>query len=166
MAQVKHISYYTNVMQSWSKQLGSKPTEAHLSLAHVFGRPGKQSLAVALALRNGGVTGAQIKLASSLVDGKATPQLNHMRDLIAAKLFTREAGAGYCLTLAPKGQQFVDLHGAKAAEKVTGGKPVAKGAVKAKGKRGAKAVKVTAPAETPTPEAPAVSEGQPAEMTV
>ena len=161
MAQVKHISYYTNVMQSWSKPLGSKPSEAQLSLAHVFGRPGKQSLAVAMALRDGGVTGAQIKLASSLVDGKATPQLNHMRDLIAAKLFTREAGEGYCLTLAPKGQQFVDLHGAKAAAKVE-----AKAPVKAKGKRKAKAVKVTAPAETPTSEAPAVSEGQPAEMTV
>jgi hypothetical protein len=154
MAQVKHISYYTNVMQSWSKPLGSKPTEAQLSLAHVFGRPGKQSLAVAMALRDGGVTGQQIKLASSLVDGKATPQLNHMRDLIAAKLFTREAGEGYCLTLAPKGQQFVDLHGAKAAEKVT----AAPKAMKAKGKRKAKAVKVTAPAETPTSEAVPVSE--------
>jgi hypothetical protein len=162
MAQVKHISYYTNVMQSWSKPLGSKPSEAQLSLAHVFGRPGKQSLAVAMALRDGGVTGAQIKLASSLVDGKATPQLNHMRDLIAAKLFTREAGDGYCLTLAPKGQQFVDLHGAKAAEKVTGGKPVAK----AKGKAVKKAKAKPAPAETPTPEAATVTEGQPAEMTV
>ena len=122
MSQVKHISYYTNVMQSWSSsELGKKPTEAELSLAHVFGRPGKQSLAVALALRDGGVTGAQIKAVSALVDGKPTPQLNHMRDLIKARLFTREAVTGaYALTLAPRGQQFVDLHGAKAAEKLAG----------------------------------------------
>jgi len=119
MSNVKHISYYTNVTTQWSRELGTKPTEAQLSLAHVFGRPGKQSLAVALALRDGGVTGAQIKLASSLFDGKATPQLNHMRDLIKARMFTREAVPGaYAITLAPKGQQFVDLHGAKAAEKL------------------------------------------------
>jgi hypothetical protein len=119
MTQVKHISYYTNVMQNWSRELGGKPTEAQLSLAHVFGRPGKQSLAVAMALRDGGVSGGQVKLASSLFDGLATPQLNHMRDLVAAKLFTREAVPGYTLTLAPKGQQFVDLHGARQTEKLT-----------------------------------------------
>jgi hypothetical protein len=60
MAQVKHISYYTNVMQSWSKaDLGKAPTEAQLALAHVFGRPGKQSMAVAMALRDGGVSGSK-----------------------------------------------------------------------------------------------------------
>ena len=135
-------------------------TPVHHQLANAHVRTFDIRLAVAMALRDGGVTGQQIKLASSLVDGKATPQLNHMRDLIAAKLFTREAGEGYCLTLAPKGQQFVDLHGAKAAAKVE-----AKAPVKVKGKRKAKAVKVTAPAETPTSEAVPVSEGQPAELT-
>ena len=153
MSQVKHISYYTNVMQSWSSsELGKKPTEAELSLAHVFGRPGKQSLAVALALRDGGVTGAQIKAVSALVDGKPTPQLNHMRDLIRARLFTREAVTGaYALTLAPKGQQFVDLHGAMAAAKLA--RKVASEAKPAK--------PVT---ETPTSEPATVTEGQPAEI--
>jgi hypothetical protein len=132
MSNVKHISYYTNVTQQWSKPLGAKPTEAQLSLAHVFGRPGKQSLAVAMALRDGGVTGSQVKLASSLFDGKATPQLNHMRDLIKARMFNREAVPGaYAITLGPKGQQFVDLHGAKAVEKLAdkaaGDKPVKAG---------------------------------------
>jgi hypothetical protein len=157
MAQVKHISYYTNVMQSWSKaDLGKAPTEAQLALAHVFGRPGKQSMAVAMALRDGGVSGKQIKLASALFDGKATPQLNHMRDLIAAKLFTREPVSGaYVITLAPKGQQFVDLHGAKAAEKVTGDKPVAKAKGKAKRSKATPAAAV----ETPTNEAPMAPEG-------
>ena len=156
MAQVKHISYYTNVMQSWSKvDHGVKPTEAQLALAHVFGRPGKQSLAVAMALRDGGVTGKQIKLASSLFDGKATPQLNHMRDLIAAKQFTREPVAGaYALTLAPKGQQFVDLHGAKAAAKVEAAAPV-----KAKPVKAAKPRKVKAA----TSEAASLTEAMPVE---
>ena len=133
MSNVKHISYYTNVMQSWSRDLGSKPTEAQLSLAHVFGRPGKQSLAVALALRDGGVSGGTIKAVSALFDGKPTPQLNHMRDLLKAKLFTREAVPGaYCITLAPKGQQFVDLHGARAADKLADKASEAKPAKKAK----------------------------------
>lgn len=163
MAQVKHISYYTNVMASWSKpDLGAKPSEAQLALAHVFGRPGKQSMAVAMALRDGGVTGKQIKGAAALFDGKPTPQLNHMRDLISERLFTREAVPGaYVITLAPKGQQFVDLHGAKAAEKVA-----AKAPVKAKGKAKAKKATPVAVSETPTSEAPTVTEGQPAELTV
>ena len=173
MSQVKHISYYTNVMQSWSSsELGKKPTEAELSLAHVFGRPGKQSLAVALALRDGGVTGAQIKAVSALVDGKPTPQLNHMRDLIKARLFTREAVTGaYALTLAPRGQLFVDLHGAKAAEKLAGKAEKAKPAKQArkvagKPKGEGKPVEVTTQpvTETPTSEPATVTEGQPAEI--
>ena len=173
MSQVKHISYYTNVMQSWSSsELGKKPTEAELSLAHVFGRPGKQSLAVALALRDGGVTGAQIKAVSALVDGKPTPQLNHMRDLIKARLFTREAVTGaYALTLAPRGQQFVDLHGAMAAAKLAGKAEKAKPAKQArkvagKPKGEGKPVEVTTQpvTETPTSEPATVTEGQPAEI--
>ena len=163
MSQVKHISNYTNVMQAWHKGLGNKPTEAEFALAHVFGRPGKQSLAVAMALRDGGVTGNQIKLASSLVDGKPTPQLNHMRDLIASKSFERLPVPGsYALKLAPKGQQFVDLHGAKAVEtalsKVKTDKAT-KAPKKAKGERKAKvATPVAATVETPTSEAPTVTE--------
>jgi hypothetical protein len=123
-----------------------------LALAHVFGRPGKQSMAVAMALRDGGVTGKQIKGAAALFDGKPTPQLNHMRDLISEKLFTREAVPGaYVITLAPKGQQFVDLHGAKAAAKVEA--KVAKVA-KAKPAKASKPRKAAKPAG----DAPTVSE--------
>lgn len=148
MANVKHVSNYTNVYASWSKTLGPKPTEAQLALAHVFGKPGKQSLAVAMALRADGVTGSQIKQASGLFDGKFTPQLNHMRELITGNCFTREAVPGkYVLTLAPKGQQFIDLHGAKAAAKVTAA-PV-KAAAKAAKPRKAKAVKVEPVADMP-----------------
>jgi len=142
MANVKHAAYYTNVFANWSKALGSKPTEAQLSLAHVFGRPGKQSLAVAMALRDGGVSGQQIKQASALFDGKATPQLNHIRDLIAAGSFDR-TGPGYCLTLSDKGQKWVETHTAKAAEvKVETKKVSAKSARKAERKAKVKAAKV------------------------
>jgi len=161
MSNVKHISYYTNVMQGWSKALGSKPTEAQLSLAHVFGRPGKQSLAVALALRSEGVTGNQIKQVSSLFDGKATPQLNHMRDLIAAGMFKREAVPGaYALTLAAKGQTFVSHHGKPATEKPVA-EPKAKKAKVSKPRK-VKAVPVTdsdvpasVPVNAPVAEQPA-----------
>lgn len=163
MANIKHIDNYTNVMKQWSKPLGAKPTESQLALAHVFGRPGKQSFAVALALREAGVTGAQIKLASSLFDGKATPQLNHMRALIDARMFTRESGVpGYKLVKGPKADQFIELYGAKATEgagkAVKGDKP--KAATKAAGKRKAKAATpVAAEVQTPVSEAPAVNEG-------
>ena len=159
MSQVKHISYYTNVVTNWSRELGNKPTEAQLALAHVFGRPGKQSLAVAMALRDGGVTGNQIKQASALFDGKPTPQLNHMRDLIKAKSFTREAVPGaYAITLAPNGQKFVDLHGARAmaaAEvkviaKAAAVKPVkAKKAAAPRKPKAVKPVEVVVPVEVP-----------------
>lgn len=124
MSNVKHISYYTNVMQQWGKQLGPKPTEAQLATAHVHGRPGKQSFIVALALRADGVTRGQMLEAASLFDGKPTPQLNHMRALVNAKMFTRLPVPGaYALEIGPKHQQFADLHGAKAAATEAAAKP-------------------------------------------
>ena len=116
MSNVKHVSYYTNVMQQWSKALGPKPTEAQLATAHVHGRPGKQSLVVAMALRDCGVTRGQMLEAAGLYDGKPTPQLNHMRALVDSRMFTRQPVPGaYVLTVGPKHQQYADLHGAKAA---------------------------------------------------
>lgn len=157
MANVKHVNYYTNVLARWSKaDLGKMPTEAQLAVAHVFGRPGKQSLAVAMALRDTGVSGKQIKLAAALFDGRATPQLNHIRDLVASKSFTRENVPGvYAITLAPNGQRFIDLHGAKAAAK-TETTPVKAAAVKGKAK--VKAKGKVAPAETPISDVATVTE--------
>lgn len=151
---IKHAGFYANVFSQWSKALGPKPTEAELSLAHVFGRPGKQSLAVAMALRDAGVKGTQIKGASALVDGKATPQLNHLRDLITAGLVNREPVPGaYVIRVTAKGQKFVELHGAKVTAVVKPDKPVK---AKANKPRKAKAVPVDVqpvietPAEQPT----------------
>jgi hypothetical protein len=135
MANVKHIAFYTNVMQQWSKPLGPKVTEAQLALAHVFGKPGKQSLVVAMALRDDGVTRGQMLQATALFDGKPTPQLNHMRALVNAKLLTRQPVPGaYVLVKGPKADQFIDLHGAKAAATVEAkaDKPKAKKPRKAK----------------------------------
>jgi hypothetical protein len=145
MSNVKHISYYTNVMQNWSKPLGPKPSEAELALAHVFGRPGKQSFVVALALRGDGVTRGQMLEACSLFDGKPTPQLNHMRALVNAKMFTRLPVPGaYAIEKGPNAQRFIELHGTKAAE------VDAKPAKKAKGKAKAKKATPVTVVETPT----------------
>ena len=150
MSNVKHVSYYTNVMQQWGKQLGPKPTEAELALAHVFGRPGKQSFVVGMALREAGVTRGQMLEACAMFDGKPTPQLNHMRALVNAKMFTRQPVPGaYALVKGPNADRFIDLHGAKAAAEAKPAKVKA-----AKKPRKAKAAK---PAELP------VSETAPAE---
>src|SRR5215469_6596476 len=92
MAQVKHISFYTNVYTAWAGcpvKLGPKPTEAQLATAHVHGKPGKQSLTVAMALRDCGVSREQMLAASGLYDGKCTPQLNHMKALVASGMLVR-----------------------------------------------------------------------------
>ena len=137
-------------MQQWGKQLGPKPTEAELALAHVFGRPGKQSFVVGMALREAGVTRGQMLEACAMFDGKPTPQLNHMRALVNAKMFTRQPVPGaYALVKGPNADRFIDLHGAKAAAEAKPAKVKA-----AKKPRTAKAAK---PAELP------VSETAPAE---
>ena len=150
MATVKHVSYYTNVMQQWGKQLGPKPTEAELALAHVFGRPGKQSFVVGMALREAGVTRGQMLEACAMFDGKPTPQLNHMRALVNAKMFTRQPVPGaYALVKGPNADRFIDLHGAKAAAEAKPAKvKAAKKPRKAKADRPAELpVSETAPAE-------------------
>ena len=151
MSNVKHVSYYTNVMQQWSKALGPKPSEAQLATAHVHGRPGKQSLVVAMALRDCGVTRGQMLEAAGLYDGKPTPQLNHMRALVDSRMFTRQPVPGaYVLTVGPKHQQYADLHGAKAAAD----KPAKVKAAKVSKPRKAKVtatVEAVAPVTEPAP---------------
>lgn len=101
---------YAVELKAWQPKVhGPKPSEAELSTAHAFGKPGKQSLALALALREGGVTGDQMKLVSALRDGKPTPHLNHMKLLVKAGSFTRAATPGvYKVTLTPTGKRWVE----------------------------------------------------------
>lgn len=100
------LTRYNEQLKVWSKQLGGKPTAELLETAHCFGRPGKQSLALAMAMRAEGVTAGQIIMACG------APQNNHRRDVIAAGWFKRdmnqpESPAGhtvYKINLTPKGE--------------------------------------------------------------
>src|SRR5687767_5896170 len=104
----KHANATVQLMTSWAtKQLGSKPDGAVVDKVHGLGlRPGKQALAVSMALRPEGVSGAQIVMACG------APQLNRMRGLIADGHVKRDMSAGsneqghtvYRLTLTHKGE--------------------------------------------------------------
>lgn len=135
-------SHYAAVFQGWASKLhGPQPTEAQLATAHGFGRPGKQSMAIAMMLRDGGASGHQIKQVSALFDGNPTPHLNKARELIAGGSFNREPGTGYKLTLTPKGQAWLDKHAAGAGATVVAATP-AKAASKPRKAKG-KPAKVT-----------------------
>lgn len=93
MSKSTNRGHYTNVFSAWSKALGPQPTEAQLATAHVFGRPGKQALGIAMAMRDQGMNTAQMCGASALFDGKPTPCRNKLigtGGLVQAGLFTRE----------------------------------------------------------------------------
>lgn len=164
-------NWYGNVFKSWNvKQLGPKPAAEMLAQIHSLGaRPGKQALASAMALRDCGVTGAQIVIACG------APQLNKMRGFITDALLKREpvspSAEGhtvYKLVVTPKGLQRIKQTEARVAKAEAAGKAEAvekpaKAVSKAKGKgKGKKAAKVKA-AETPTAEAEAQPEVQAAE---
>ncbi len=112
-------NWYGNVFKAWqSKQLGPKPTAEMLATIHNLGaRPGKQALAIAMSLRDCGVTNSQIVIACG------APQLNKMRGLITDAYLKREAvppspegHTVYKLTLTGKGKQRVE-RSVKAADK-------------------------------------------------
>lgn len=139
---------YAPVFKQWPvKQLGNKPADDLLQVAHAFGRAGKQSLALALAMRPEGVTQGQIQIACG------APQNNHRIGLIRAGYFKRDMTAPktdaghtvYRITLTTKGEQAMKkrLEAAAKAE-VDGGKP-------AKVSKPRKAKKAKADAATPAP---------------
>ena len=163
---------YTNahalLLASWAnpelkKLLGPRPTEAQLAAAVQLGnRPGRQTLALAMAMRDVGTTGPQIQLACG------APQNNTRGDMIKAALLKRVMTAPdatghtvYKVELTAKGKARCELNAKReAALEAEGGKPeaakadkpAAKVPAKAKGaSKGKKATKV-APAETPTSE--------------
>ena len=153
----KHIDdvlgHYANYFKAWQpKLLGPKPERAMFDAVHKLGaRPGKQALANAMAMRDCGVTGAQIVIACG------APQLNKMRGFITDGLLKREAvpanGAGhtvYKLTLTAKGKGKVD----KVAVATDAAKP-------AKAKRKAKAKPAEAPVAAPVAVTEAPAEAQP-----
>ena len=154
---------YAPQFKAWqAKQLGSKPNDDMLTVAHAFGRPGKQSLALAMAMRPEGVSGAQVVMACG------APQNNHRRDLLASGYFKRDntvphndqGHTVYKITLTPKGEAAMKRR-YEAADKATLQGDAPKATKKAKG-TGKRKPKGEAPAVAPavTASEPAPVEGQ------
>lgn len=128
-------NWYSNVFKSWqAKQLGPKPTAEMLAQIHKLNaRPGKQALACAMALRDCGVTGAQIVMACG------APQLNKMRGFITDALLKREpvspSAEGhtvYKLVVTAKGLQRIKQAEARVAKTEAEGNTKAEAEPKAK----------------------------------
>jgi hypothetical protein len=129
-------NWYGEVFKTWqSKQLGPKPTVDQLSSIHKLGaRPGKQALAIAMGLRDCGVTGSQIVMACG------APQLNKMRGLISDAYLKRLAAPMaanghqvYKLEVTTKGKQRIARSEAVLAKQVEAEKATVDKPVKAKG---------------------------------
>lgn len=140
MSNTNESNWYGDIFKAWqAKQLGPKPTTDMLANVHNLGaRPGKQALAIAMSLRDCGVTGSQIVIACG------APQLNKMRGYIADAYLKRlpvpRDAVGhtvYRLEVTAKGKQRIERSVKAAAkqadaEKGTADKPV-KAVAKAKG---------------------------------
>lgn len=107
--------HYAPFFKGWQvKALGPRPTDEMLTTAHAFGRAGKQSLALAMAMRDCGVTGGQVVMACG------APQNNHRIAQIKSGFFKRDLSVPkadgvhtvYKLTITAKGEGRVK----KAAE--------------------------------------------------
>lgn len=154
--------FYAPYFKAWPvKQLGPRPSDQQLETAHAFGRPGKQSLAVAMSLRDGGVTGGQVVMVCH------APQNNHRIALVKAGLFKRDTSVPkadglhtvYKLVLTPKGETAMKRRAeAEAKATLEGGEKAAK--VKKAGKKARKArVATETPVIEPAVTAEPVAEG-------
>jgi hypothetical protein len=124
MAKLTHKSRYltatgANLFDQWAKspvKLGPVPTEAQLGVVHTFKRGGgKESVTMAMALRDCGVSVEQMLGASALFDGNPTASRNTIDKFIKAGMFEGGWQGGVChITLAPRGKAWVDAK-AKAA---------------------------------------------------
>lgn len=77
--------WYETVLKNWPKLAGSKPTVDQFKAAHALGcRPGKQALAMAMYLRDGGATDGQVKLACIVQWGSSGSHHNKRRDILSA----------------------------------------------------------------------------------
>ncbi len=135
------LNAYAEQFKNWpSKFVGAKPTAEQLETYHKLGaRHGLQCLAGAMALRDNGVTGAEIVMACG------NPQLNKMRGFISDALVKRlpmpkrQGHEVYKLVVTPKGLQRIKQAEVRAAKLEGEGnqpvadKPALKGTGKAKG---------------------------------
>ena len=77
---------YSNVLKHWhTKTFGPKPTIEQLAVAHSFCRPGKEALAIAMNLRDGGASTAQIIAACAANWGSSGTHNNKREKLITQK---------------------------------------------------------------------------------
>lgn len=104
------LAAYASLFSGWQANvLGPKPTADQLAKIEGLGlRSGKQALAIAMSLRDIGVTGKQIVIACG------APQLNRMRGLIAEGLLKRQVvsanGEGHTVyknTVTAKGESEI-----------------------------------------------------------
>lgn len=163
-------THYAETFKGWSgekaKLLGAKPTAELLDQVHKLGaRPGKQALAIAMGLREAGITAAQMQIACG------APQLNKMRGFITDAFLKRVAAPKadghtvYKLELTAKGKQRIEraekamAKAEQAGAAVDGEAPAksVKKAVKAKGKAKAKPVIADVPTVEGTNEAASVT---------
>ncbi len=163
------LNAYTEQFKNWpSKFVGAKPTADQLETYHKLGaRHGLQCLAGAMALRDNGVTGAEIVMACG------NPQLNKMRGFISDALVKRlpmpkrQGHEVYKLVVTPKGLQRIKQAEVRAAKLEAEGnqptadklpkvnvtdKPARKGTGKAKGASKRKPTADKLPAVTPISE--------------
>ncbi len=149
--------YPAAVAANWSTKLaGAKPSNELLGVAGAFGRHGKQVLAIAMMLRDGGASVNQVKHMSAFFDGAFTGHFNKAKGLVEGGYFDR-TGPGFVLTLTKKGQAFVKNVMGGNAPTLAAGAPKAKVEVEApaKAKKAAskpRKAKVKAPAATVTTE--------------
>jgi hypothetical protein len=146
------LTWYAELLKSWYKQAGSKPTPAMLMVPELLGkRPGKEALHIAMCLRPEGCTVQQFVLA-----GSCGPANNYRRALVKSGWFNCTVdGKPYAfkLTVTAKGEAKLAKAQVQAeAEATVAEAPKVKS--KPKGKRKAKAPVAEAPAETPISEAP------------
>jgi hypothetical protein len=165
-------AHYAPTFKAWPVKLaGPKPANELLEIAHAFGKPGKQSLALAMCMRDEGATGGQIYSVCS------APQNNHRRGLIEAAYMKRvampktvEGHTVYKIEVTPKGKQAMARVAAK-AEKLASEQAVkpadkpkvkkAKGTAKAK-KATSDRLPVVSPVDGATGEPEAVTNNVPA----
>lgn len=152
------LTHYAAFFKNWAvKSHGQRPTAALLDQAHGLGlRPGKQALAVAMSLRDEGITAGQMQHACG------APQRNRLTGLIDDAYLKRVAmpkvegiHTVYKTTVTPKGLKRIEATAKRAADldaagKADGDKPAVK-RVKANSKP-RRPVKATVPAETPAPD--------------
>lgn len=175
MSNTESANWYANVFKNWQvKVCGPKPTAEMLAQVHGLGlRPGKQALATAMGLRDGGVTRPQIILACG------NPQFNRMGGLVTDALLKRvavspgnEGHTVYKFVLTPKGNKRIEAQAKRDAtleaagkaddgEKPVKAKKAVKAAGKVKGKVKAKKAVTVPEAETPTGDVPSPVEQAP-----